>query len=265
MIAKIPLTLVRKAYDFIRPRITLLFLLTAFFCMVGIALIWVFGLFDDLSIRILMSVIVAMMPALEFLDSSKTWQSREEWAWFMPLLGLTLLIAAGDKFDWPGVAMLNAAMLFLALPYGWLVWKLMRRNWMLLSVLILALAVMMIYWAVALAVNDDPLDVLLLPIPVVIICGIPWTPLARWIFDTARRWKNRRVGGPGMQALAMVILVLPVAIVAAVVPGMLELSQTWSAISLTLIGVLLSAVVANPLRRFLLEWGNLTPDHHWPG
>ena len=63
-----------------------------------------------------------------------------------------------------------------------------------------------------------------------------------------------------MQALAMAILFLPVTLVAVAVPGMLELGQVWSAVSLTLVGVLLNAVVSELLRRFLLEWGDLVPD-----
>ena len=58
----------------------------------------------------------------------------------------------------------------------------------------------------------------------------------------------------------MVSLFLPVILVATVVPGMLDLSEIWSAVSLTIVGVLLSAVVAEPLRRFLLIWAKLGPD-----
>ena len=57
----------------------------------------------------------------------------------------------------------------------------------------------------------------------------------------------------------MVALFLPVILVAVAVPGMLDLSPAWSAVSLTISGVLLSAVVSEPLRRFLLEWGELAP------
>ena len=63
-----------------------------------------------------------------------------------------------------------------------------------------------------------------------------------------------------MRALAMAILFFPIILVAMAVPGMLGLSSTWWAISLTLMGVLLSAVISEPLRLFLLEWGNLMPD-----
>ena len=153
-------TILNKACDVIRPRITRLFLLTAFFCAVVITLIWVFMLFDELSVRIFMSLVVAMVPALEFQSSPKTWESREELAWFASFLMLTLLIVMGDKLDWQGVAM-NAVILLVALPYGWLVWKLMRRNWLLLTGLMLALAVMMIYWMAALVVNDETLSILL--------------------------------------------------------------------------------------------------------
>ena len=58
----------------------------------------------------------------------------------------------------------------------------------------------------------------------------------------------------------MTILFFPVILVAMAIPGMLGLSATWSAVSLTLVGVLLSTVISEPLRRFLLEWGNLMPD-----
>ena len=63
-----------------------------------------------------------------------------------------------------------------------------------------------------------------------------------------------------MRALAMAILFFPVILVAMAVPGMLGLSSTWSAVSLTLVGVLLSAVISEPLRLFLLERGKLVPD-----
>ena len=62
-----------------------------------------------------------------------------------------------------------------------------------------------------------------------------------------------------MQALAMAFLFLPVIVVAVAVPGMLDLNTAWSAVSLTIVGVLLSAVVSEPLRRFLVRWGKLEP------
>lgn len=135
----------------------------------------------------------------------------------------------------------------------------MRHSWLLLTGLMLALVLMMIYWTAALAGDECWFDLLLLPIPVVILGGVIWAPVARQIWDTAARRKDHSLSGPGMQALAMAILFLPVIVVAVAVPGMLGLSPAWAAVSLTIAGVLLGAVVSEPLRCFLLEWGELVP------
>lgn len=126
--------------------------------------------------------------------------------------------------------------------------------------LVLAIALTMIYWTAALAGDDGRLDLLLLPVPVVIFGGIIWAPLARKILEVAGRRRDCPLSGPGMQALAMATLFLPVIVVAVAVPGMLDLSAAWSAVSLAIAGVLLSSMVAEPLRRFLLRWGSLMPD-----
>ena len=172
---------------------------------------------------------------------------------------LVVLLGAADKFDWHGVA-LNTALLLGVIPYAWVVWKLMGGNRLLWAGLMLALAAMMIFWTAALIRYEDSLDLLLLPLLVVFVLGVVWTPVARWILELAGRWKYRRISGPGMQALAMVVLFLPVIMVAVYMPLALGLGSAWSAVSLTLVGVLLSAVIAEPLRCFLLEWGNLMPD-----
>ena len=55
-------------------------------------------------------------------------------------------------------------------------------------------------------------------------------------------------------------LFIPTIVVAIFVPGMLGLPEIWTAVSLTLTGFILSTVVSEPLRRFLLRWGNLAND-----
>ena len=249
----------RRTYEFSRCRVSYLFFFVVACCAVVTVLIWYFALFDDLQVRILMSLVIAWIPMTEFQPQPRTWASREYLLGISSLVGLAVLLVTGDKYDW-AVVTLNSLMLIVALPYGWLAWKLMRRNGLLLTGLILALAAMMILWTATLVRDEDFLEVLLLPVPVVLFFGLAWTPVAGWALEIAGRWKNRRVGGPGMRVLAMAVLFLPVILVAMVVPGMLGLSSEWSAVSLTLVGVLLSAVIAEPLRRFLLEWGDLMPD-----
>ena len=248
-----------RSYRCIHCRLSRVFFFVTACCAAVIALIWYFALFDDLQVRIFMSVVIVLVPMFDFQPPPRTWASREELLWISSFLALTVLIVASDKFDRTGIG-IHAVLLLVALSYGWLVWKLMRRNWLLLTGLILALAAMMVFWVAALVGEQDSLDVLLLPLPVVLFFGVAWTPVAWRALDLAQRWKNRRVGGPGMRAVAMAILFFPVILVAMAVPGMVGLSATWSAVSLMLVGFLLSTVISEPLRRFLLEWGNLMPD-----
>ena len=252
---------IRRRFACIRPRLPGVFLVSVIHCVPIYAFTWCFSLIDDLSARVSLSLLVTMLPVAEIFSEPRPLKSRGEQFWLALFFALALLLVASDEFNWHGLAG-NAAISLLILPYGWVAWKLMRHNWLLLTGLMLALALMMIYWTAALAGTESWLDLLLLPLPVVIIGGIIWAPVAWQILDTAGRRKDCPLSGPGMQALAMAILFLPVIVVAVAVPGMLDLSPAWSAVSLTIVGVLLSSVVSDPLRRFLLEWGDLTPDSH---
>ena len=132
----------------------------------------------------------------------------------------------------------------------------------LLTGLVLAFTVFMIYWVAALVEFGAPWELVLLPLAMVTFGGLAWAPLAALVLNTAKRRKHHRVGGPATQAAAMITLFLPVVLVAVAVPGMLQIGETLSAVSLTIVGVLLSAVVSEPLRRFLFEWGDLQPRHN---
>ena len=253
------LAFVRDTYREFRPRLPGAILVCVIHCMPIYALTWYFSVIGDLSARISISLLVTILPVAEFLSEPRPLKSRGEQYWLAVFFVLALLLVASHELKWQGLAG-NAAISLLVLPYGWIVWKLMRHDWLLLIALMLALAVMMIYWTAALAGEDSWFDLLLLPLPVVIIGGIIWAPVARQVWDTAKRRRDRPLSGPGMQALAMAILFMPVIVVAVAVPGMLDLSPAWSAVSLTIVGVLLSSVVAEPLRCFLLEWGCLKPN-----
>ena len=168
----------RRSYRFTRCRLSGFFFFVAACCAAVTALIWHFALFDDLQVRILVSLVIVFIPMLDFRPQPRTWASREELLWLSAFVALAVLLMAGDKFDWAGVA-LTSVVLLVALPYGWLVWKLMRRNGLLLVGLMLALAVMMIFWTAASFRNEDSLDVLLLPLPVVLFFGELYTCVPR--------------------------------------------------------------------------------------
>ena len=247
------------AYRRLHPRLPGALLVSVIHCAPIYAIAWWSSAIDDLSAGISISLLVTMLPVAELLSEPRPLKARGEQFWLAVFFALALLLVASHEFKWHGLTN-NMAVLVLLLPYGWLVWHLMRRNWLLLTGLLLALALMMIYWAAALAGDDSWFDLLLLPLPAVMLGGVIWAPLARPIFECAGRRKDYPLSGPGMQALAMATLFLPVIVVAVAVPGILSLSPAWSAVSLTIVGVLLSSVVAEPLRRFLLRWGKLEPN-----
>ncbi|MDE2838713.1 MAG: hypothetical protein OXL97_14595 [Chloroflexota bacterium] len=252
------LAIVRETYKTVRPRLPGAFLVSVIHCVPIYVFTWCFSVIDDLSARVSISLLVAMLPVEELLSEPRPWKKRGEQYGISAFFVLALLLAAADEFDWHGLA-INVVVAMLILPYGWLVWKLMRGSGLLLMALVLAIALTMVYWTAALAGDESWFELLLLPVPVVIFGGIIWAPLARKILDVAGRRKDCPLSGPGMQALTMATLFLPVIIVAVAVPGMLDLSPAWSAVSLTIVGVLLSSLVASPLRVFLLRWGKLEP------
>ena len=173
-----------------------------------------------------------------------------------------ILLVAGGKYSW-GIWGIIAAAVTVIPASGWLVWKLSDGNWLFLAAFTPALVLMMTYWTAALLETDAQLALLTLPLLTVLFVGILWAPLALWIWKIAKRRKDYRIyriSGPGMQAATMAIMFLPVISIAVFVPGMLELSQAWSTVSLAIAGILLSAVVSEPLRRFLLALGDLSPE-----
>ena len=177
---------VRDAYKRYSPRFPGVLLVSLIHCVPIYAFTWYFSLIDDLSARISLSLLVTMLPVLELLSEPRSWRSRGEQYWVALFFWLGLLLVASHEFKWHSLAG-NTAVSLLMLPYAWLVWKLMRQSWMLLTGLMLALVLMMIYWTAALAGDDSWFDLLLLPFPVVIIGGTIWAPLAWQIWDTARR------------------------------------------------------------------------------
>lgn len=243
----------------IHPRLGGAVLSLLLLCLPVVVLSWGFDVFDDLLVRIVVTILVAVVPVLELLSQPRPLRSRWDLYGSGAFMVLVLLMMVGGRFEWP-VLETNVVMLLIVVPYFPIVGLLMGPRWMLLScALLLGLAVMLVYWVKAMVNSDAPFELLLVPVPVFLLFGIAWAPIARFTLNWAQRRKNRPMAGPGTQTLAMISLFLPVILVTFFVPGMLELSEIWSAVSLTIVGVLLSAVVAQPLYRFLLEWAQLGP------
>ena len=229
-------------------------------CVLVYVLVWWLNLTDDPLGSITLTVLVTVLLALEFPSApmARPWQGHSLWLAVFLAGGVALL--AGQKFHIVPLGA-NSAVAMIILPLYLLACWLMGRNWFLMTGVALSAAVMMIYWTAALTKDgDNPWDLLLLPLAAVVLVAVLWSPLALLCLTWAVRLKNRRLAGPGLQALLMSWLFIPTIGVAIFVPGMLGIPDIWTTVSLTLTGFILSTVVSVPLRRFLLRWGNLAND-----
>ena len=253
-------TVLNQLQDHVLPRIVGALFTVVVFCAPLAVLTWCFDIIDELRLRILLNAMSGAVLVAMALAEPRSWRARLQSLWFPAFfVFIFLLFAIGHEFGISALA-INVAIVIATVPWCWLLWLLMGRSWLLFSAMVSAVAVTLLYWVAAMVEAGAPWDIALLPFPTVLLGGVLWAPVARITLDSARRRKNRLLAGPGLQALAMAILFLPVVLVAVVVPEMVGLDPHWSAVSLTLVGVLLSTVISEPLRRFLLRWGNLSPD-----
>ena len=226
-------------------------------CGLAIALVWWLDVLDGLPSRIAVSVLAALMPVLAVCSK----RYLRQWRWPLVqlvafLVGAAALVAS-EKFGFSALAA-NGAVVLALLPLWWIVWRIMRGRWFLVTGLAFATVVLMVYWTAALMRQENALwEVLLLPLTVVVLTGTVWSPLAVLLLRRAVLLRRRWLAGPGLQSLVMAWLFLPTIVVAVLVPPLLGLSEIWTAVSLTLTGFILSTVVSAPLRRFLLRWSKL--------
>ncbi len=225
-------------------------------CVPVYAMAWYLDVNNNLAAKIAITGIVTAMPIIYLFSPSERLTFKNHAVWISIFSWLALVLFLGEEYGWRSLSF-SVILVLLALPYGWFFWQIARYEWLLYVALLLALLATMIYWIAALAINEEGFDLLLLPLPFILSAGVVWSFIASRTLKSARRHKNRRVSGPGMQALAMTMLFFPITLVAITIPTGLSLNATWLNVSLALIGIFLSGVVSEPVRRFFVEWANL--------
>ena len=252
-------SVLRRAWDQTRLRIVGALFTIVLVCVPIAVLVWGFDYIDELGVRIFMSAAAGVMLIFTVLSEPKSWRDRWESLWLAVVLYPLLIFAIAHEFDIKSLAM-NAVVAFVAVPCCWVVWVSMGRDWLVRLATMLAVTAVMIHWGAGMIAAKAPLDVALLPLPTILLIGALWAPFARMALYFARRWKYRRLRGPGFQVVAMVAVFSPMFVIAITVPQLFELGPIWLSVSLALAGILLGAVISEPLRRFLLRLGNLSPD-----
>lgn len=254
-------------FEFSRARLLTAMWIVVIFCVPVYVTMWVFDPTGYLRVQILLTVLVTIMPLVPLLRETNispqmSRMERRRLSGRTVLFGMFLWaacgLAASERFDWH-VAGLQFVVFFM-LPLILLpIWDRCHKESLVLAAFALATALMMAYLALAIYQEGDGWELVLLPLLFATMGAFVWAPTTAWLLGLARRRKNHKLSGPGLQALAMVLLFMPTVFAATTFPLALRLGQVWVAVSLLLAGVLVSAVVGDPLRRFLVEWARLKP------
>ena len=234
------------------------FILVMLFAVLAYGVIWWFRPFESLWTTICVTALVTTLPALHFLGPKPQWKSSREFLWALLTVFAIALFLAGDQTNQRYVA-ISGALLFVAVPYWWVFWRLARRQWFLATGLMIAGALWMVYWTVALLrLESGGFEFLLVPLPFVGLAGILWLGVAYPCLRCARRWRFHSVRGPAWRLAALCMWFAPAGAVGSVGPYVLGLDAIWSAVSSVVVGVVLGVVVSDPLRYLLLKSSGLS-------
>ncbi|MCY4476175.1 MAG: hypothetical protein OXC83_12195 [Chloroflexi bacterium] len=247
----------------VRERWPVLTFIILTFCLPFYVMAWCLDVFDTIASSVTVSVAVTIFPAIQFLSPPEPFTKISNIGWFsaFALVGLALFFGVDDDIRF---LTFSAMFVIFALPLIWIFWQIVRHELILIPGFALALIAMLVYWAGALTKDELTSDLLLLPLPFIFVVAVGWAPIGSLALNIARKYKNVRIWGPATQALAMGLLFMPAFLASFTIPNVLELSDPWSAACVTIVGVVLGAVISEPLKNMFLEWGNLKPETGTP-
>ena len=224
-----------------------------------IAMIWGFNFYEWLSIRIAVSVAMLMLPIVVAYLYPTNHGFKVYALWIGLIYALLILVLIGDLLD---IQLISFSAMFglMSLPPIWIIKYVIKSSWSVLASLFFAMGLAIIYFTGSTIQHDGPFELVFYPLPALLFIGTVWAFLTSRSIELAQLKKDYRLAGPGWQSLAMLMLALPIFLVSYAVPIMVQLHELWQTISLAIFGVLFSALVSDPLRRFLVEWNGLTPE-----
>ena len=228
-------------------------------CAPVYAMSWLLDVFNNIASSITVSVAVTILPLIQLVSPPEPLTKSSYIGWFSTFVLVALALFFGANNDIRFLTF-GAIFMIVALPWTWIFWQIVRYELILIPGFSLALIAILIYWAGALAKDNLTFDLLLLPLPLILVAAVLWAPIGSYALKIARRNKNARIRGPATQVLAMGILFMPAALLSFTIPDVFELSDPWSAACVTIVGVILGAVISEPLKNLFLEWGKLAPD-----
>ena len=224
-------------------------------------LMWWFDYVEGFYDRVVLNLIAVALPLLAFFEAVREKGRRFSWqtAWLTLWIAVVVGLAVSNKFGIPAVG-INLVVLAISMPWLGTFWILVRRRGILAVGIVPAAIMSMVYLAAQIFSNDP--EYLLLPLMVVAPVTALWTGLVWLSFEGVDRWHEpgRPTLGPLMESLAMLLLLMPLMVLAILVPRAFPGGDSWSVVTAALVGVIFGGVVSDPLARFLRSYGRL-PSH----
>lgn len=167
---------------------------------------------------------------------------------FAPVAAVAVL---AERYSWAfprlevGLVLLST----LVLPFfGYFVY----RKWILGIALIPAIAITLVAnFAAATHMEGDWWESSVVLFTALMIVAAPWSGLSLLLLRWAEKSHARRRLGPFTEFVAMVFLFIPLLWSVWVSGENLPDSETWQPVCITVIGVLMSVIASDPLKRFL--------------
>ena len=225
-----------------------------------IVLVWTFETIDDLSSKITLTSLYAVIPAAYLVSSPEDENDLRTYQWmhfFLPgFLTLTCVLLYAEKLDLhalgSNIVLGTLSVLFL------LSWLLIRKK-LLLGVVIVPFTIVITgYLVFMLLPAGSRLEYFLLPLPVVSLFSALWT-IVTWIFLRAtEKCRCKRTWGPLAESALMFSLFMPVIVIGIWISQKVSDGDTLPTVVGVLLSVVFGSVVSVPIRQFLLDLGDFS-------
>ena len=232
------------------------------------SLLWSFDFIPGDLRRVVLTVACGALPVILLVGPERPLSERLKVDWGLLgtilLLLTALLMAISHRQGWSSLG-LNAGILLFSSPILLVIGRLVFRKPLLGVGLGLPMVMAMAALIVLVVPREYIWNFLLLPLPAILLPAAVWALFLYGVHHVAKQTRARRIWGPLLESVLMVVMFAPVVALAILVHVELELDDRWLTVVVAVVGLLFSSVVSVPLRQFLLDLGDLPPNPRWEG
>ncbi len=226
-----------------------------------VVFVWYVDSVDGLYGKAVLTLLCSTLPLLALFFEPSQCASQRHWASWMWRVGtavvlFAVLVGITDKWnlDTLGMAItmigLSSSLFAVCLFLSW------KKP--LLGVAWAPSIIIAMLYAVALPPGERLFSMLFL-LFMVFAFSIPFVTAGYVLLHFTAKWRRHPVRGPGVECLMMIVLFTPMIWLVISDTKAITSDDIWLALSLTIVGVLISSIVSTPFRKFLLALGNLPP------